>query len=413
MGPSPTRRTARDLRRANRIDVLRQLYFGGPTSRLEIARRTGLSAATVTNVVADLIADGVAQEAGQLMSEGGRPAVLVRVDPAHRAVVGVDVGETAVKAEVFDLTLNALATAELPLGGGDLSPGRLVALVGRAVRQAREQAGVEIGEVIGAGVGVPGTVEMDGAGMGGADGRRDGFVHAPSVGWERVRLSGLLAAELGMDVLVDNGAKTMGRAEAWFGAGRGVRHLVVALIGTGVGAAVVTDGEVYRGAGNAAGEWGHTTVVIDGAPCRCGATGCLEAYVGAPGILARWAIASGRDRDWSDERRGIEEFAAAVGRGEHAAVAVMDDTARYLGVATANLINLFDPEKIVIGGWAGLVLEPYLMGPTIEETRRHALAPAARRVSFERCGLGPDAVALGAATLIVERFLASGGAPSN
>ena len=344
-------RTVRDLRRDNRAEVLRHLYFGGATSRLEMARVTGLSPATVTNVVSELLADGVVREVGQLSSEGGRPAVLVAVNPAHRGVVGVDIGETAVVAEVFDLTLGMLARVEVPRATADADPERLAALAGEAVAAARQQAGIEQSTIIGAGVGVPGVAVMA---------NEETIVYLPG-GSAPVGLRSLLGATLGMPVLVDNGAKTMGRAEAWFGAGTGARHLVVALIGTGVGAAIVTDGQVFGGSTNGAGEWGHTTVVIDGSRCRCGALGCLEAYVGAPGILARWAAAGHPVEPGEDENAGLAAFVRALDAGDPTAGPVLAETARYLAVATGNLANLINPELIVIGGWAGLMLADHLI----------------------------------------------------
>ena len=350
-------RTPRDLRRANRVTVLRRLYFDGPATRVELAGRTGLSAATVTNVITDLIAAGLVLEAGQRGSDGGRPAILVRVDPDHGAVVGVDVGETGAVVEVFDLTLGLLARVEQPRRG-PIAPEDLARLVADGVRQALADASVAADRVLGVGVGVPGIVENTG---GTAD--AEILVHAPSLGWSAVRLGAILGAALDLPVHIDNGAKTMGRAEAWFGAGSGSEDLIVVLIGTGIGAGIVSGGEVYRGTTSSAGEWGHTTVVIDGAACRCGASGCLEAYIGAPAILGRYAELTGgslSDGDL-DERTGLDEFVAALDAGSPRAATVLAEAARYLGVGLGNLLNLFNPEKIVIGGWVGLKLGERLL----------------------------------------------------
>src|SRR5262249_30245199 len=149
----------------------------------------------------------------------------------------------------------------------------------------------------GIGIGVPGTVEQGGTAR----------VYAPTIGWDAVPLEDLLrAAGTRPPLFLDNGAKTQGQAEMWFGAGKGARHAVIALIGSGVGAAVITHGSTYRGATSSAGEWGHTTIVYGGRPCRCGARGCLEAYVGAEGILDRYRQArSGRAVPGADERSSL------------------------------------------------------------------------------------------------------------
>jgi predicted NBD/HSP70 family sugar kinase len=398
---SSQRRTTRDLRRANRGRVLRRLYFDGAASRLDLARRTSLSPATVGNVIGELLVDGIVVETGQLDSDGGRPAALVEVNPDHAAVVGVDVGETGAAIELFDLTLRKLAAVDKPLSLRRESAEPVVALVAEGVAEVLSNAGISAEHVLGIGIGVPGIVVHDG----------EEYVHAPSLGWDEIPLHQLLRAALPAPVLLDNGAKTMGRAEAWFGAGRGASSVIVALIGTGVGAAVVVEGEVQRGATSSAGEWGHTTVVIDGRECRCGASGCLEAYAGAPGILASYRLARrARAAAQLNEQAALERLLRKAEQGEKAASDVLHETGRYLGVGIANLVNLLNPDKIVLGGWAGLMLGERLLPLVREEVARHALRPALERVEIELCQLGPDAVALGAATLAVEPFLAAGGA---
>jgi predicted NBD/HSP70 family sugar kinase len=397
---SSQRRTTRDLRRANRARVLRRLYFDGAASRLDLARRTSLSPATVGNVISELLADGIVVETGQLDSDGGRPAVLVEVNRDYAAVIGVDVGETGAAIELFDLTLRKLAGVEKPISLQRESAELLVGLVAEGVAEVLGEAGVSAEHVLGIGIGVPGVVVHDG----------EEYVHAPSLGWEQVPLLQLLEAALPAPVLLDNGAKTLGRAEAWFGAGRGARNVIVVLIGTGVGAAVVVDGEVQRGATSSAGELGHTTVVIDGRECRCGASGCLEAYVGASGIIASYRLARRARTAQLDEQQALARLLEKVEQGEKAASEVLRETGRYLGVGIANLVNLVNPEKIVLGGWAGLMLGERLLPLVRVEVARHALRPALERVEIELCHLGPDAVALGAATLAVELFLTAGGA---
>jgi predicted NBD/HSP70 family sugar kinase len=392
-------RTTRDLRRANRTTVLRRLYFDGHVSRLDLAGRTGLSPATVGNVIAELLKDRVVVETGQLDSDGGRPAVLIQVNPKHAAVLGVDVGETGAAIEVFDLTLRKLAAVEKPFRLPQESPASLVSLIAKGVEQALKKARIPAQHVLGIGVGVPGVVVHDG----------EEYVSAPSLGWEKIPLLQLLQPVLPAPVMLDNGAKTMGRAEMWFGAGRDARDVAVVLLGTGVGAAFFNDGALYRGATSSAGEWGHTCVVVGGRRCRCGADGCLEAYVGAGAILARWAERK-RSSQGADEHQQLQDLLVAARRSQSAA-AVLNDTATFLGAGIGNLVNLFNPERIVIGGWVGHLLGPELLPRIRQAAAAHALRYPFSHVSIEIGRLGPDAVALGAATLVVEGFLASGGRP--
>jgi predicted NBD/HSP70 family sugar kinase len=391
------RTTVRDLRRHNRSLLLSKLYFDGPLSRHELSQLTGLSAATVSNVTAELGEERLITEAGQVESDGGRPRVLLRVDPAYGHVVGVDIGETGVKIELFDLAMNRLATVDHPLPAAP-DPATAVEQVTSGLREVFASAGIEDSAVLGVGIGVPGTVEQ---------GERV-LVHAPTVGWDAVPLEALLRdAGVSLPLFVDNGAKTQGQAEMWFGAGRGAKHAVIALIGSGVGAAVVADGTTYRGSTSSAGEWGHTTIAYGGAECRCGSHGCLEAYIGAEGVLTRYRRARGKDVPGADEQAQFSALLEAAPKSKTAA-RVLDDTAGYLGAGIANLINLFNPERIVIGGWAGLALGEQLLPRIRQAAGEHALRHPFSQTSIQLGSLGLDAVATGAATLPVADLLEQG-----
>jgi predicted NBD/HSP70 family sugar kinase len=220
----------------------------------------------------------------------------------------------------------------------------------------------------------------------------------------------MLAARTDIPIQVDNGANTLGQAEMWFGAGRGATDAVVALVGSGVGAALVTGGSSYRGTRSSAGEWGHTTIMYGGRQCRCGAIGCLEAYVGAEGVLERYQLAGGSPAPGGDEEAAFIALLDEC-RTSNIAAKVIEDTIGYLGAGFANLVNLFNPERIVLGGWSGLLLGERYLPELREATARNALRQPYAQVSIVRCELGRDAVAMGAATLPVLRLLRDGGIP--
>lgn len=396
-------RTVRDLRRSNRSLLLGRLYFDGPLSRQDLIDGTPLSAASVSNVVGELIADGLVAEVGSAQSAGGRPRTLLRVDFPRWHAIGVDVGETRVLVELFSLDLAVLAQAEFPLPSGCADVSSVVAHIGAGLREVIARSGAHEASIVGVGIGVPGVVEHT----------PQAVVHGQTVGWDGVPLERMLRESTDLPLYVDNGATTLGQAEMWFGAGRGARDAVVALIGSGVGACVVTDGSPYRGTGRGAGEWGHTTVEVGGRPCRCGAHGCLEAYIGAEAVISRYRELSALDSlSAGDEEGALGAILAAAhepGAAGDAARTVLDETALYLGVGVANLVNLFNPERIVIGGWAGQLLGARLLPRVEEVARAYALRHAFTQTSLHLCRLGPDAVARGAATLPVARFLSAGG----
>jgi predicted NBD/HSP70 family sugar kinase len=393
------RTTARDIRRANRSLLLTRLYRDGPLSRQDLVRSTALSQASVSNLAGELIEDGIVEEAGQVESDGGRPRVLLRVAPEYGYVVGVDVGETRVQVELFDMSMTARAKSDYGLDSAAPKPADVVSRVLDGLHAVVAQAGVDPARVIGVGVAVSGVVERP----------ADAVVYAQTLGWDAVPLGAMLRAGTDLPVLVDNGAKTLGQSEMWFGAGRGARHAVIALVGSGVGAAVVADGSSYRGARSSAGEWGHTPIVYGGRQCRCGARGCLEAYVGAEAVLDRYRLANhGRPAPGADEETAISALLATSSK---AATKVLTETVGYLGAGFATLINLFNPERIVLGGWAGLALGDRYLTEIRAATAEHALRQPFAQTSIVLCELGQDAVALGAATLPVARLLGEGGAP--
>ncbi|SFF30249.1 ROK family transcriptional regulator [Streptomyces mirabilis] len=430
-------RTVRDLRRGNRTAVLQRLYFDGPMSRFELGPATGLSSGSISNVVAELVADGLVEEAGSVDSDGGRPRTLLRVVPGSGHMIGVDVGETRVRVELFDLTLTELARTERPLerqrygggwasegdgqaqgedpslGGGPSSKRReydvdvIVGHIRDGVAEVLDEAGIAPERLLGVGIGVPGIVARtpeEGA-----------VVHGQTIGWDAVPLESLLRSACQLPDTVpyfaDNGARTLGQAEMWFGAGRGARNAVVVLFGSGVGACLVTE-DVEHGRSV---EWGHLTVRVRGRRCRCGALGCLEAYAGAEALLDRWREEGGHPPEGTDEETALTAMLTAAYPAEEGvepdpvALAVLEETAEYLGAGLSDLINLFQPERILIGGWAGLQLGTRFLPAVRRYAASYALRYPAERVSIDLGRLGPDAVTVGAAILPLADFFARGG----
>jgi predicted NBD/HSP70 family sugar kinase len=382
------RSTVRDLRRDNRSVLLWSLFFGQPCSRQDLSWATGLSTASVSNVVRELISDGIVTEAGSVDSDGGRPRALLRMDPGYGRVIGVDVGETRVRVEMFDMTMAVRASADYPLDPRDHGIDVVADRVRAGVASVLADGGCAPSAVLGAGIGVPGVVEHEG---------QEAVVYAQTYGWDAVPLSRLLRSAGDFPLYIDNGAKTMGQAELWFGAGRGARQVVVCLMGSGLGASIVT-GTPGLGGTSAAVEWGHTTVEVGGRPCRCGSLGCLEAYVGAGAILDRY----GGPLPGDDEESAL---ATLVASRDKRAAKILEETALYLGAGIADLVNLFGPERIILGGWAGLLLGERILPAVREAARQHSLTHRFAQTSIELGGLAPDVVALGAATLPMERFL--------
>ncbi|MFI6422591.1 ROK family protein [Streptomyces sp. NPDC050842] len=392
------KRTSQDIRRLNRFEVLRRVYAGpGAMSRQDIATATGLSFATVANLTAELLEAGVLVEAGHEDSSGGRPRARLAVNAERGALIGVDIAETSVHAELFDLALEVRHSVERPLPPGDVRPSDVVDVLAGCVEELLSVSGVPRERVLGAGVSVPGMVE------------REGGVSSfsPYWSWHEVPLRALLDERLGLPLWLDNPLRASTVAELWFGAGREVDDLVVLTLRAGVGAGIAIDGQLYRGFTNSAGEWGHTCLALDGRLCTCGNRGCVEAYVSTRGIARTWReLAPGDERaTGADDAATVAALARAAAEQDPTAAAVIDRTGRYLGAAVANLVNLFNPRVLVLGNQVVDLLGERLLTATYEAVTRHALPLPHRAATLRRSAVAHNAVTRGAATFALEGFL--------
>jgi predicted NBD/HSP70 family sugar kinase len=381
-----------DLRKRSRAAVLRLLLLDGTATRVGLAAQTGVSAATVSNVVGDLLAEGLIVEGGVEESGGGRPRTELHVNPDAGRVVGVDLSERSLVVGLFDLALRPIDQVTAPVRAAKSPPAEVAARLDEAID---DLLGRQTGEVLlrGVGIGVPGVVEH-------APGP---VVHAQVLNWDGVQF-GQLLADRGAPVIVDNAAKALTRAEMWFGAARHVRHAIVVLLTTEVGAGVIADGEIYHGVRGSAAEWGHTKVEVRGRKCRCGARGCLEAYVGARAVMANWrGIAAGPAP--RAPKAAIAGWLDAVRSGDRGALSVLADVVDVLGAGLGDLVNLYNPEKILIGGWLGKRIGSVALDRIDRAMRANALDAPAAEVSLELCRVESYAVARGAAIFPVERVI--------
>jgi glucokinase-like ROK family protein len=385
------------LRQVNYQMALRTIYLNGPMSRLDLSELSELSPSTVTNLTSEMFDDGVLIEMGTEESLGGRPRTIIDINPGYGYLVGVDLGETLVQLELFDLKRRKLATARQPVSAADNSPEAYTRIISQNIQKLISDSGTRREEILGVGVGVPGVTEHNG----------QVNVAAPMWNWQAIPLQEMLETELELPVYIDNGAKAMALAESWFGAERGIKDMVVILLGNGIGAGVITKGHLYRGSTNSAGEWGHTKIVLDGRACRCGSEGCLEAYVGAPGILETYGDLSRMSPGLNvqDPLVNLSEIVRAYRLNDPLACQTLEKTAQMLGAGIANLVNLFNPEKIVIGGWAGLMIGEVVLDEIKGYVKKYSLPLSASKLQIGLCQFGEDAICIGAACLVLEEFL--------
>ncbi len=373
-------------------------------SRVRLAQMTGLSTTAITNLVSELLGQGIVVEEGTETPKHrrgvGRPRTALRLMPEARYAVGIHVGVGSIRVAVTDLRAQLLCHLSLahPL---DRSPEEVVVETATLVHKAITESGVDRQYVVGVGVGASGLVDTD-TGVN---------VVAPNLGWRDVPIRDWFAKRLRLPVCVDNNVRAMALGEAMFGAGQDVHLLAFVYARIGVGAGFVVGGQLYRGSGAGAGEIGHTTIIPDdGDPCRCGNTGCLETLVSEPAIvrLAEKLVKRDTQGILASYCRGtdgirVEQIFQAARAGDTAVRALLDERARYMGIALANLVNIFNPELILLGGV--LAQGKDLLLPVIETTMcQRAFANLGERVRLQATSFGQQVGVVGAAALALNTF---------
>jgi glucokinase-like ROK family protein len=393
-GESGSLRSLRELNRGRVIDVLRDR---GTASRAEIARVTGLSRSTISTIVAKLIQAGLVTEQEEATGvahgrHGGRPPILLSLDKSAGVALGVDFGHTHLRVAVSDLSHEVLAEDGQDLDV-DHSAAEGLDAAADLVDRVLKRAGVQRRRALGVGMGLPGPID-----------RTTGTVGSSAIlpGWVGVDAAAEMTKRLRMPVHVENDANLGALAEFVWGSGKGFSDLIYIKLSSGVGAGMLLGGRLYHGTGGTAGEIGHTVVQPGGAICRCGSRGCLETVASARAIAEVLSESRG-------ERMSIKELLALARTGDTAAIRLIGEAGREIGVAVANLCNVINPDRVIVGGdlsAAGdLITEPIL-----ESIRRYAILSAAGQVSVVPGTLGDRAELLGALALVLqppERFLVS------
>jgi predicted NBD/HSP70 family sugar kinase len=363
----------------NRSAILAHLGAQGPASRAELARVLGVSPALMTQLTKELLGDGLLVELDHSPSQGGRPARMLGLAATAGRAIGVKVVADHVAFVEVGIGGDVLRSASEPFDAASpLAIPTLAALLRRFI------AGGGAVSLLGVGVGVPGSVDEQGVGI----------VDSTQLGWSQVPLGDVLRRELELPVLVDNNVNALSLAERLFGQGRTHRDALVVTIGTGVGAGIVSDGVVLRGAGGGAGEIGHLPVQQDGPLCQCGNHGCLEALVGEAAL-----VRTARERGVIGAEAGISALRAAADAGDERAQAVFGDAGHLLGRALAGAVNLLDPEVVIMLGEGVASWTHWSYG--FEPAFRTALVPAKRAVGVLVESWQDESWAQGAAALVL------------
>lgn len=380
------------IRAINRSAVLNTVKSRGPIGRAEIARRTGLSPATVSSLTADLIERQLILETEPGESSGGRRPILLDINPGGGYVVGIKLTESHVIAALINLEAQVLdrRTDDLP----GTAPAQVVSSIATSVAQLLETAGLQHGQLLGVGVGLAGVVDAE-AGV---------SRQQPFLNWRDVPLGKMLSETLNTLVHIDNDVNALTLAERLYGRGQGIDDFLTVTVGRGVGLGIVIGGQLFRGARGGGGEFGHLVVDVNGPACECGKRGCLEAYIGESGLLRQAdQFAQAGEMPPVDS---VDQLLALAMDGHLQAAQLFERSGRSLGQGIANLVNLFNPARILISG------EGVRYGELFFSAMRQALEantmPALLGDTEVRIDpWGDDAWAVGAASLVLRDLFVS------
>jgi glucokinase len=322
-----------------------------------------------------------------------------------RYVLGIDIGGTnlvvgSVAEDGSALLADATEPTQAEAGAGDVVD-RLVRLAQHAMSETRRA--VPGAEILGVGVGAPGPLDT----------KRGIVLLTPNLGWVDLPLRQIIHERLGLPAALDNDANCAVLGEWWVGAARGTRNAIGITIGTGIGGGLILDGKLYHGASDVAGEIGHTTIDTEGRRCKCGNYGCLEAYASGPNIALRaveeiqaGAVSRLPSLVGGDLRQiTAQTVYQAAKDGDELALEVVNDTARFLGVGIGNLLNVFNPEVVVVCGGVTLAGD-HLFVPLRREAARRAFKPAVEACRIVPGALGGTAGVYGAAKVFLDQTAA-------
>jgi predicted NBD/HSP70 family sugar kinase len=376
-----------EIRRRNLSRVLRELHFSRPLSRSELAARLRLDRSTVASLVSELVARGIVLErrrSGAIPQSPGRPSPIVELRQDGPGALAVDIATDWMGAAVVGLGGRIIASTRRDRSLSNSTPEKAMEDLDALVRPML--AGLENGpRIVAIGVSLPGLVRSD-----------DGYLHvAPALGWRDVPMGQLIRAQfadLNVPVFVGNDADLATSAEHLRGSGRGTTDFICIWGEGGLGAGIVVGGRLLSGSAGYAGEVGHVTIDPNGELCHCGARGCLESVVGEEALLRR----SGRDP--LGGTAALEDLIAAADRGDHVALAALAESGRGLGIGIAGLVNIFNPNRVSLGGLYARVYA-YVRAPILRELESRAMPAPRAMVDLVTVRLGGNALLLGAAEL--------------
>lgn len=372
----------------NRSILLNAVKTKGAISRADLAHLTGLSPATVTGITAELIDEGLIFEKETGDSSGGRPPILLALNPRGGFVVGIKLMENHAVGALTDLNAAVLVKDAVDFADKELVTviDSLVALVNLLIAKSQ----IRKKQLLGVGIGLAGVI----------DSTQGILRQSPFFGWKNTPIRELLQSRLKVPIYIDNDVNTLTLGERWLGSGIAEDNFVVVTIGRGIGMGLIINGQIYRGKGGGAGELGHVVVNPEGPLCSCGKHGCLESYIsdGALIDIARKTV--------SADVRDLDDLVGRAGSGNSAAIAVLETAGALLGREIANLVNVLDPKLVIISG-EGVKVGVIFFAAMRSAFHIHVMPGLAEDTEIRIASWGDDVWARGAASVVIGELFKS------
>jgi N-acetylglucosamine repressor len=389
------------IRSINQSNLLNLIRVHAPVSRPQLATLSGLSLVTVIKIANSLLERHLILEKNGTESTGKRRAGLLEINPVGGFMIGLIPQPDSLTAVILNLNSDLIYSQQwtLPLRG---NYAQAIDLIGQCVEELFVKSGIPKDKIIGVGFGMSGLIDAE----------RGFCIDASLLGWKNVEISQPLEKRVGIPVFVDNDVNCLAVYEKLFGQGRPYDHFLVVAIGRGVGLGIIANGDLYRGAFGGAGEIGHTAVTAEGRFCNCGNRGCLETYVSFPGIVKNYheyAQVAPYKLTANSQEPTLSEIIERARNGDDAAKAAIQRAGTLLGVSLANLVNIFNPECIVLSSPdINILTDDLLMGPMHQEIKQHLFSQIGRDLRFLTVEqLGYESWARGAGSLVLRHLFVS------
>jgi len=384
----PANQNIKNFNKHSAVDLIR--FASNGISRTDLADQMGLTRAAVTLIVTDLLENGVILEAESRAIPNGRPPIVLEINPKRGLVAAVDMGATHITIAIADFSAKIIEETSLPFDI-KLGPQPCLAEVDRILHELLTRCSIDLAQVAAVGVGVPGPVIADA-----------GMVVSPPImpGWDGYPIRESLEKLWGLPVSLNNDAELGALGEWAYGAGRGEKNLAFIKVGSGIGAGLIINQQIYGGTTGSAGEIGHLTIDENGPLCSCGNRGCMEAFAGGHAIAlqAQELVKSGKRTLLTNvplENLTAQEVAKAARKGDLPSQEIIMRAGTFIGIAIAGLVNLFNPGAVIIGG--GVAQAGDLLTTSIRQAvRERSLRASEQGVHITTAMLGKRSSLLGA-----------------